>query len=100
MFPTVAAQFISGPNGGDIEIRIADLFLVLVCLAMAVSLVWLIFRLRVNQNHMTRALAQNEEHLKLLSRACEHSEASERHMAAIETKLDQIHDELKRRPLS
>ncbi len=100
MFPMVATQIIADPDGGDIEIRVADIFLVLIGLAMAALLVWLVFRLRVNQSNMTRALSQNEVQLKLLSRACENSEASERHLAAMEAKLDQIHEELKRRPLS
>ncbi|TXT19578.1 MAG: hypothetical protein FD138_4323 [Planctomycetota bacterium] len=75
-------------------------FTFLLMIPLLALLVSLMRRIRVSQDNMKRALAQNDEQLKLLSRVCEHSESSERHMAAIETKLDQIHDELKRRPLS
>lgn len=76
------------------------IFLFLLMIPFFALSAFLIRRVRESQDNMKRALVQNDEQLKLLSRVCEHSETSERHMAAIESKLDQIHDELKRRPLS
>ena len=76
------------------------IFLGLLAVPFLIVLLWLMRRLRTSQDSMKIALDQNEEQLKLLSRACECSEVGQRHLAAIEARLDQIHDELKRRPLS
>lgn len=76
------------------------IFLALLLVPFLILMIWLMRRLRVSQDNMKRALEQNDESIKLLSRSCEHSEASERHLASIENKIEQVIEQLKRRPLS
>ncbi|MBC7820164.1 MAG: hypothetical protein IAG10_25045 [Planctomycetaceae bacterium] len=47
-----------------------------------------------------KALTHVEEQMAYLAKAREHMDATERHMAAVEKKLDDVIDQLKRRPLS
>lgn len=85
-------------NQAEVVFRIG--LLVLLVVSFFVLTIWLIRRVRFSQRTMERALKQNDELVNLLSRSCELSAASERHLAGIESKLDQVIEQLKRQPLS
>ena len=99
------AQFLLADAVANEEMNQAEVvfhigLLVLLVGSFFILTVWLIRRVRLSHNNIKHALEQNEESLKLLSRSCELSEASERHLEGIESNLDQVIEQLKRRPLS
>ena len=47
-----------------------------------------------------KAFKMSDRQMQFLQRQCEHMDATERHMAAVDQTLTQILEELKRRPLS
>ena len=63
-------------------------------------LVYLLRYLQRCRGISERAMNQMDEQSKAIARSCEHMEIAERHMAAVERKLDDVIDQLKRRPLS
>lgn len=74
--------------------------LVVVSIAGFAIIVWLIRYVVSCRGMSQKALSHVEEQMAYLARAREHMEAAEHHMAAVEKKLDEVIDQLKRRPLS
>src|SRR5262245_42551979 len=77
-----------------------EIILVLVTLAAFVVIVWLIRYARSCCGMSQKAMNHVEEQAQYLIRAREHMEFAERHMTAVEKKLDEVIEQLKRRPLS
>lgn len=63
-------------------------------------LVYLIRYLQRCRGVSDKAMIQMDEQAKLIARSHEHMDITERHMAAVEKKLDEVIEQLKRRPLS
>ena len=97
MIQTLLAQAIQ--NGQ--QLRISGEVIAIVLILFVVSIfIWSIRLARSNQGMVQKALDQYDEQMKYLVRGREHMDAVERHMAAVEKKLDDVIDQLKRRPLS
>lgn len=62
-------------------------------------IVYLIRYLQRCRGISEKAVVQMDEQAKLMARSFEHMEIAERHMAAVEKKLDEVIEQLKRRPL-
>ena len=88
-------------NDDQLKIRTEDiLYVFFLALFVLPFLFWVIRFARASRANINKSLEQNEELLKSVSKICERAETNERHLAAIEDGLAQIHEELKRRPLS
>lgn len=88
-------------NGGQIEIKVEDIFYITFLILFMLPLVfWLTRVVRSSRSNIQKSLEQNEELLKYASRICERADSNERHLEAVEKKLDEIIEQLKRRPLS
>lgn len=78
----------------------AKVLLVVVSFAGFAIIAWLVRYVVSCRGMSQKALTHVEEQMAYLAKAREHMDATERHMAAVEKKLDDVIDQLKRRPLS
>ncbi len=87
-------------NGQQLRISGEVISLIALTLLLVPIFIWSIRYARSYQGMVQKVLDKNDEQMKYLARSCDHMDAAEGHMAAVEKKLDDVIDQLKRRPLS
>ena len=79
---------------------IGVILVVFTIFALAVSSIWLVRTVRRMKRLSQTAFQAIDDPMQQIAEARAHLDASKRHITALEEKLDQIQDQLKRRPHS
>lgn len=86
--------------GQYVVIGFGIIMLLFSAFAMWATSTWLIRTFRLMRRASQTTFPPTDDPMQQVADARAHLDASKRHIAALEEKLDQIQDQLKRRPLS